>query len=136
MLESFLAGYIEHFKEVLNEDELEYATNAYDGMEEALKKDCFEVFKKAVIKLNMCNKEFAGIYVSRKFSMFSNYMHEEWSKVHTNADDIEFRTMLSEYTSVVTAVDVEGEERKQYVKKQEEGIMERIKEEYDSTEER
>ena len=114
-MEGLVPGYVEYFKEVLNEDELEYAVNAYDGMEEILKKECFEIFKKAVTRLNMVNEGFAGIYVSRKFSMFNSYKHEEWLKVHTQADDIEFRAMLAEYGAVVNAVGRESEERKQDV---------------------
>tara|TARA_Y100000034_G_scaffold136548_1_gene213762 strand:- start:2508 stop:2915 length:408 start_codon:yes stop_codon:yes gene_type:complete len=135
-MEGLAPGYVEHFREVLDEEEIEFAIGAFDGMEDALKIDCFEVFKKAVTRLNMVNEEFAGIYVSRKFSMFSSYIHQEWLKVHTKSDDIEFRAMLAEYGEVVNAVGKESEERKQYVQRQEEKIMERIKEDYETSEER
>ena len=135
-MEGLTPGYVEHFREVLDEDELEYTINAYDGTEDILKKECFDVFKKAVTRLNMVREGFAGIYVSRKFSMFNSYIHEEWLKVHTKADDIEFRAMLAEYGEVVNAVSRESEERKQYVQKQEEKIMERIKEDHETVEER
>ena len=116
-------------------DDIDFILNCVEDMDETLKEECFEVFKRAVVLRNFVSKEDAGIFVARRFPMFSSYLHKEWQNRNKEAEDMEFRKMIEEYGKLQLVVDEETETRDKEVKQQERQIMNRIRTEIESKEE-
>ena len=109
-------------------DEVDFITNCVPGIDDELKKECFEVYKKAVVLAGLTNTENAGVYVCRRFEMFHEFLQSEWVERDSNPDDAEFRDMINEYGMTQRVAGKETSARKEEVKTQEKKIMDRIRE--------
>ena len=108
-------------------DDIDFITNCAPGIDESLRKECFEVYKKAVVLCDLTSKENAGVYVSRRFEMFHDYLHKSWVERDSNPDDNEFRDLVNDYGMNQRSVQSETESRKKEVEDQEKKIMNRIR---------
>jgi len=116
-------------------DDIDFIINCVDDMDETLKEECFEVFKRAVVLRNLATEEDSGIFVARRFPMFLDYLHSEWKTRNQDHEDMEFRKMIQEYGKLQLVVDDETKVREKEVIKQEKQIMTRIRSEIESKKE-
>ena len=108
-------------------DDIDFIVNCVPGIDDELKKECFEVFKRAVVILDFCSENDSGVFVCRSFEMFHDFLHSEWSERGPEAEDTEFREMMNSYGMTQRKVDEETESRKEEVNQQEKEIMNRIR---------
>ena len=60
--------WLKPIQDELTEKEREYATSSFHPLSDPqYTKEVFEWFKKQAVKLNLCSKERAGVYISRTF---------------------------------------------------------------------
>tara|TARA_A100001037_G_C15089689_1_gene608430 strand:+ start:698 stop:1054 length:357 start_codon:yes stop_codon:yes gene_type:complete len=77
----------------LTEKEREYATaNFHPLSNPSYTKEVFEWFKKTAVRLNLCKKERAGLYVSRTFptrfeSLYESAFNEAYPDNKSSSDD-------------------------------------------------
>ena len=75
--EDELPVWLKPIKDELTEREKEYATSSFHPLSDPqYTREVFEWFKKQVIKLKLCSKERAGVYVSRTFSTRFESLYE------------------------------------------------------------
>lgn len=67
--ESEIPIWLEPVKNELTGEDIEYATAQFHALSDPqYTREVFEWYKKQVVKLKLCSKERAGLYVSRTFS--------------------------------------------------------------------
>ena len=113
----------------LTETEIQYILNGDMHFGEEMRQESFDAHKKCMCLLKLVNEENAGLYVSKKFSFFRDYLHEEWIKHYPDSENLEFREVIEKYTSTKLEADEEIPEREKYVREQESKIMTRISKE-------
>ena len=115
-------------------DDIDFIINCAPGIDDSLRKECFEVYKKAVVLAGFTSKENAGVFVCRRFEMFHDYLHKSWVKRDSDPDDSEFRDLINDYGMNQRVVNEETASRKKEVDDQEKEIMSRIRSDIEKSE--
>ena len=72
-----IPGWLKPIENELTEKEKEYATATFHPLSDpTYTQEVFEWFKKQAVKLNLCSKERAGVYVSRTFPTRFDSLYE------------------------------------------------------------